>query len=100
MTPGRRPRILALVVAWLALGGAHAQDWDRRHAFAKSYCGLSLIGVPAMGEGLLVDEDVVTPFGRSSFVSPAVNIGATPFGGTPIFPCQSTPFPSSLGTTW
>ena len=54
--------MFALVVAWLALGQAHAQDWDHRHAFAKSYYGLSLIGVPAMGEGLLVDEDVVMPW--------------------------------------
>ena len=61
MSPAQTSRITALVVALLNLGQAHAQDWDRRHAFAKSYCGLSWIGVPAMGEGLLVDEDVVEP---------------------------------------
>ena len=55
MSPAQTSRITALVVALLNLGQAHAQDWDRRHAFAKSYCGLSWIGVPAMGEGLLVD---------------------------------------------
>ena len=84
-------------MAWLALGGAHAQDWDRRHAFAKSYYGLSLIGVPAMGEGLLVDEDVVMPFGRSAFFSPAVNIGATHFWGHADFYVSINTVPIKLG---
>ena len=81
MSRAQPGRIIALVVALLTLGQAHAQDWDHRHTFAKSYCGLSLIGVRAMGEGLLVDEDVVTPFGRRAFVSPAVNVRATHFWG-------------------
>ena len=97
MTPGRTPRVLALVVAWLALGQAQAQDWDRRHAFAKSYYGLSLIGAPAMAEGLLVDEDVVMPFGRSAFLSPAVNIGATHFWGHADFYVSINTVPIKLG---
>ena len=61
MSRAQAGRIIALVVALLTLGQAHAQDWDHRHTFAKSYYGLSLIGVRAMGEGLLVEEDVVEP---------------------------------------
>ena len=97
MKPARAPRAVALVVAWLAWGQAHAQDWDRRHAFAKSYYGLSLIGVPAMGEGLLVDEDVVIPFGRSAFLSPAVNIGAAHFWGHADFYVSINTVPIKLG---
>ena len=50
-----------------------------------------------MGEGLLVDEDVVTPFGRSSFVSPAVNIGATHFWGHADFYVSINTVPIKLG---
>ena len=59
-----------------------SQDWSHRHAFAKSYWGLSLHGVPAMEDGLFEAEgESVQIFDRSSFVSPAVNIGATHFWG-------------------
>ena len=56
-----------------------AQDWERRHAFAKSYYGLSVIGVPSMGQGIAAGA--VSEFNRSGFISPAVNIGATHFWG-------------------
>ena len=59
-----------------------SQDWSHRHAFAKSYWGLSLHGVPAMEDGLFEAEgESVQIFDRSAFVSPAVNIGATHFWG-------------------
>ena len=97
MSPAQAGRIIALVVALLTLGQAHAQDWDHRRTFAKSYCGLSLIGAPAMGEGLLVDEDVVKLFGRSAFVSPAVNVGATHFWGHANFYVSINTVPIKLG---
>ena len=43
--------------AMLAAMTTFAQDWDHRHAFAKSYWGVSLHGVPSMGEGLLNAEE-------------------------------------------
>ena len=66
----------------LAVMTTLAQDWDHRHAFAKSYWGISLHGLPSMGEGLLNAEgESAQIFDRSAFVSPAVNIGATHFWG-------------------
>ena len=68
--------------AMLAAMTTFAQDWDHRHAFAKSYWGVSLHGVPSMGEGLLNAEgESAQIFDRSAFVSPGVNIGATHFWG-------------------
>ena len=90
-------KAIALIAALLASGEARAQDWEHRHAFAKSYFGLSFIGAPAMAEGLLVDEDVVTPFGRSAFLSPAVNIGATHFWGHADFYVSINTVPIKLG---
>ena len=60
-----------------------SQDWSHRHAFAKSYWGLSLHGVPAMEDGLFEAEvESVQIFDRSAFVSPVANICATHFGVT------------------
>lgn len=90
-------RFVLLLVGSLTAFVAQSQDWGHRHAFAKSYYGLSLIGAPAMAEGLLVDEDVVTPFGRSAFLSPAVNIGATDFWGHADFYVSINTVPIKLG---
>ncbi|MEM6807017.1 MAG: hypothetical protein AAF696_36790, partial [Bacteroidota bacterium] len=59
-----------------------AQDWERRHAFAKSYFGLSSYFVPSLERGSFLDVDAnVRSFDRSGFLSPAINIGATHFWG-------------------
>ena len=90
-------RFVLLLVGSLTAFVAKSQDWEHRHAFAKSYYGLSLIGAPAMAEGLLVDEDVVMPFERSAFLSPAVNIGATHFWGHADFYVSINTVPIKLG---
>ena len=71
-----------LLLFVLLSASIQAQDWDRRHAFAKSYWGVSLHGVPAMSVGIFEAEgESSQTFDRSAFVSPAVNIGATHFWG-------------------
>ena len=90
-------RFVLLLVGSLTAFVAKSQDWVHRHAFAKSYYGLSLIGAPAMAEGLLVDEDVVMSFERSAFLSPAVNIGATHFWGHADFYVSINTVPIKLG---
>lgn len=70
---------LVVICALMLSSSLHAQDWERRHAFAKSYYGLNMIGVPSMGQGIAAGA--VSEFNRSGFISPAVNIGATHFWG-------------------
>jgi len=60
----------------------NAQDWEKRHRFAKSYFGVSNFIVPNLEHGNFVDANGdIKQFERSGFLSPAINIGATHFWG-------------------
>lgn len=58
-----------------------AQDWQKRHQFAESYFGLDMITVPAYGNSFYLDQGNLQEFERGSFITPAINIGATHFWG-------------------
>lgn len=74
--------IFFVAIIFFFVGNAFAQDWNRRHQFAKSYFGISNYIVPDMQSGAYLDaQGAVQAFDRSGFISPAVNIGATHFWG-------------------
>ncbi|NME68062.1 hypothetical protein [Flammeovirga aprica] len=61
-----------------------AQDWERRHQFAKAYFGVSNYIVPNVPNGSYLDTEgngSIQSFTKSGFMSPAINIGATHFWG-------------------
>ena len=63
-----------------------AQDWEKRHAFAKAYFGAGAYYVPSLQNGLILNYPLTqgggaTEFSRSSFYTPSINIGATHFWG-------------------
>lgn len=74
-----------LLVLFLLSGfvlSINAQNWDRRHSFAKSYFGISNYVIPNLKPGSFLNEDdVIQQFKRNGFISPAINIGATHFWG-------------------
>ncbi|MEO1517563.1 MAG: hypothetical protein AAFV95_21245 [Bacteroidota bacterium] len=73
---------LLLTVLLSLCNSLHAQDWDRRHRFAKSYFGVSTFVSPSMQNGSFANASgEVVQYERSGFLSPAVNIGATHFWG-------------------
>ncbi len=60
----------------------YSQDWTRRHAFAKSYFGISNFIVPTLGDGkYLSTTNDIASFEKNGFISPSINIGATHFWG-------------------
>ena len=64
----------------------NAQDWEKRHAFAKAYFGAGAYYVPSLQNGLILNYPLTpgggaTEFSRSSFYTPSINIGATHFWG-------------------
>ncbi|WP_157491274.1 hypothetical protein [Flammeovirga sp. SJP92] len=60
---------------------SNAQDWEKRHQFAKAYFGVSNYFVPHLSNGNYLTEEGVIAFSKSGFMSPAINIGATHFWG-------------------
>ncbi|WNJ19087.1 hypothetical protein [Pontibacter sp. G13] len=118
-------RFFLLVLLLLAIPVVHAQDWTRRHQFAKTYFGLSTFVAPNWSDGPFLNPDgQVQSYGRSGFGSPSINIGATHFWGYADFyisintvgikfqedeiknsirlgtftGCRVYPFPSKIGT--
>ena len=60
----------------------YAQDWDKRHAFAKTYFGVNNYFSGNLSAGKYLDENSrVQSFEKHSFFTPAINIGATHFWG-------------------
>ena len=74
-------KLFLLVFAYVNLD-CYAQDWDKRHEFAKSYFGISNYIYPNVEDGKYLNNiGEISSFERSGFVSPAINIGATHFWG-------------------
>ena len=60
----------------------NAQDWEKRHAFAKTYFGSGAYYMPSLHPGTVIDANGnLQSFEKAAFMSPAVNIGATHFWG-------------------
>ena len=60
----------------------NAQDWTKRHQFAKTYFGVSQYIVSDLSPGNYINEDgIVQSFTKNGFISPSINIGATHFWG-------------------
>ena len=71
--------ILTIISSVLNLS---AQDWDKRHKFAKTYFGISNYISPNLTNGTYLNSNGdINEFNRSGFLSPAINIGATHFWG-------------------
>ena len=59
-----------------------AQDWKKRHQFAKTYFGVSQYIVNDLSPGNYINEDgEIQTFKKNGFVTPSINIGATHFWG-------------------
>lgn len=76
-------RHLVLIISLLiTISNLSAQDWERRHQFAKSYFGFNNIFVPSLQQGnFLNPQGEIQQFDRSNFMASAINIGATHFWG-------------------
>lgn len=71
--------ILTIISSVLNLS---AQDWDKRHKFAKTYFGISNYISPNLTKVTYLNSNGdINEFNRSGFLSPAINIGATHFWG-------------------
>lgn len=71
--------ILTIISSVLNLS---AQDWDKRHKFAKTYFGISNYINPNLTKGTYLNSNGdINEFNKSGFLSPAINIGATHFWG-------------------
>ena len=59
-----------------------AQDWTKRHQFAKTYFGVSQYIVNDLSPGNCINEDgSIQRFAKNGFITPSINIGATHFWG-------------------
>ena len=59
-----------------------AQDWTKRHQFAKTYVGVSQYIVNDLSPGNYINEDgSIQRFAKNGFITPSINIGATHFWG-------------------
>lgn len=69
-------------ISFLCCASIFAQDWEKRHQFAKTYVGISQFIVHDLSPGKFIDnEGGIGSFEKSGFISPAINIGATHFWG-------------------
>ena len=73
--------LFILIVAHCTVN-VNAQDWERRHKFAKTYFGISNYTSPNLSNGTFLNsKGDIQQFSRNGFLSPAINIGATHFWG-------------------
>lgn len=71
-----------LLAANLFSTPTNAQDWEKRHAFAKAYFGAGAYYIPTLNPGTVLGVDGnLQSFEKAAFMTPAVNIGATHFWG-------------------
>ena len=71
-----------LLAATLFSTPTNAQDWEKRHAFAKAYFGAGAYYIPTLNPGTVLGVDGnLQSFEKAAFMTPAVNIGATHFWG-------------------
>ena len=71
-----------LLIATLFSTPTNAQDWEKRHAFAKAYFGTGAYYMTTLNPGTVLGVDGnLQSFEKAAFMTPAVNIGATHFWG-------------------
>ncbi|MDA7805377.1 hypothetical protein N9C15_01490 [Schleiferiaceae bacterium] len=76
----------------------NGQDWEKRHAFAKSYFGAGAYYMPTLNSGTILDVNGnLQSFEKAAFMTPAINIGATHFWGHADFYVSITTSDISLG---
>lgn len=74
--------LLTLVILLFYTISVKAQNWDKRHKFAKTYFGISSYITPNLSAGNFIDSNgSIQGFKKNGFISPAINIGATHFWG-------------------
>ena len=87
-----------LLIAALFSTPTNAQDWEKRHAFAKAYFGAGAYYMPTLNPGTVLGVDGnLQSFEKAAFMTPAVNIGATHFWGHADFYVSITTADISLG---
>lgn len=82
----KRILVFCLLIVTLLSTQSNAQEWEKRHAFAKAYFGAGAYYVPSLQNGLTLNYPLtqvggVSEFSRSPFYTPTINIGATHFWG-------------------
>ena len=71
-----------LIIIILCSVSLEAQDWTKRHQFAKSYFGVSQYIVNNLSTGNYInDNGEIQTFNKNGFITPSINIGATHFWG-------------------
>ena len=71
-----------LIIIILCSVSLEAQDWTKRHQFAKSYFGVSQYIVNNLSTGNYINENgEIQTFDKNGFITPSINIGATHFWG-------------------
>ena len=87
-----------LLAAALFSTPTNAQDWEKRHAFAKAYFGTGAYYMPTLNPGTVLGVDGnLQSFEKAAFMTPAINIGATHFWGHADFYVSITTADISLG---
>lgn len=75
-------KYLFILIIAICTVNVNAQDWERRHKFAKTYFGVSNYISPNLSNGTFLNSNGdIQQFNRNGFLSPAINIGATHFWG-------------------
>ena len=75
-------KYLSILIVAICTVNVSAQDWERRHKFAKTYFGVSNYISPNLSNGTFLNSNTdVQQFDKNGFLSPAINIGATHFWG-------------------
>ena len=73
---------LFIIIGLLSSTIINAQDWTKRHQFAKTYFGVSQYIVNDLSSGNYLNEDgSIQSFTKNGFITPSINIGATHFWG-------------------
>ncbi|WP_281612713.1 hypothetical protein [Flammeovirga sp. SubArs3] len=73
---------LYLILLILCLPQVNAQDWEKRHSFAKTYFGIDNYIATNLANGSFLNaNNEVVSFQKHGFITPSINIGATHFWG-------------------
>jgi outer membrane protein W len=75
-------KYLFILIITICTVNVNAQDWEKRHKFAKAYFGVSNYISTNLSNGIFLNSNGdIQQFKRNSFLLPSINIGATHFWG-------------------
>lgn len=92
---------IVLFLLMSLVGNSFAQNLNlkKRYSFAKTYVGLDVNYLPNLPNSFFLNDlGTISPFERASFLTPAINIGATHFWGHADFFVSITTSPRKFGT--